>query len=150
MGGMQAVKGHKFFLIRFDQKAEDQKYTSWKGKIYLDSASLAFVKITYGISPKGRGLRTLPWELAWYARVRKGISGELVVHDVTIEYDTSGNRWALKNIEWMDVMKWQSTRKPIPGFQMKVQALHMYTVIHSETNRSIDRTKFFNFDASFK
>jgi hypothetical protein len=141
MAGIQTCNGRKVYLIKFDQKEEDQKYTSWKGEIYLDSASLAFVKISYGISPKGRGHRTLPYAIELYGQLRKGFSMQLVVHDVEIEYDTSGSRWALKKIEWMNVLKWDSTRGLIPKFQMSVQTLRIDSVDRNQSNRFIDKTK---------
>jgi hypothetical protein len=129
------------YSISFDQKFDDQKYTLYKGEIYLDSASLAFVKISYGISPKGRGHRTLPWEIELFMRLRKGIVAQLVVRDVNVEYEKINGYWVITKLEQMNVTNWENNRKTIPKLQIINQRLILKSIDNKQPTRLVNKDK---------
>lgn len=51
LGGMVDIDGRQTYIIHFDQK-DSVSVPLYKGKIYLDKESLAFVSIDFEISPK--------------------------------------------------------------------------------------------------
>ncbi|HEX2936340.1 MAG TPA: carboxypeptidase-like regulatory domain-containing protein [Bacteroidales bacterium] len=50
--GTSTYQGHTLYIIAFDQK-DNIQYPLYKGKIYIDTESLALVKLTFSLSPKG-------------------------------------------------------------------------------------------------
>ncbi len=91
--GTTSFQGHTLYIIAFDQK-DDIKYPLYKGKIYIDTESLALVKLTFSLSPKGI-------EYAANVMVKKspaGVKVRPVDASYEISYTEQDNIWNLSHI----------------------------------------------------
>lgn len=108
--GMVDYKGAPAYEITFDQR-EGVKKSLYRGKIYLDKTSLAFLKIEYGLSPRG-----LPY--ASYGNVvTKALMNVLDIHIaprkevLSVEYQELGGRWILSGVTNSATMNFRSKRR---------------------------------------
>ncbi|NLR77911.1 serine hydrolase [Chitinophaga eiseniae] len=101
--GIINYKGQPAYEITFDQR-EDVKESLYKGRFYIDEASLAFLKVEYALSPKG-----LPYARYGDMVTRSllkmlGMDIKRLKETVAVEYNKVGNRWVLSNaVNYSDI-----------------------------------------------
>jgi hypothetical protein len=91
--GTTTFQGRTLYIIGFDQK-DFIKYPLYKGKIYIDAESLAFVKVSFSLSPKGI-------DYAAGVMVRKapkGVKVRPVDASYEVSYTENNNVWYLSHI----------------------------------------------------
>jgi hypothetical protein len=95
-------KGRPVYVILFDQKEGLQK-ALFKGKIYIECESLAFVKIEFGTSEKGLKYAAHPF--IWNAMLKLFIDcteHPYIKHQVC-DYEQVQGKWALSYIQYESI-----------------------------------------------
>ncbi|NLR60292.1 serine hydrolase [Chitinophaga polysaccharea] len=101
--GIVNYKGQPAYEITFDQR-EELKESLYKGRFYIDQASLAFLKVEYALSPKG-----LPYARYGDMVTRSllkmlGMDIKRLKETTAVEYNKVGDRWVLSNaVNYSDI-----------------------------------------------
>jgi hypothetical protein len=91
--GITTFQGHNLYIIAFDQK-DNIAYPLFRGKLYIDTESLAFVKADFGLSPKGI-------RYAAGIMVKKsppGVKVRPIEASYQVSYTEQNNKWYLSHI----------------------------------------------------
>lgn len=94
--GNTEYNNRRVYVIVFDQKEEIKK-PYFKGKIYIDVESLAFVKVEYAYSEKGI-MYYRPSLVEQGVMTFMGLNLEIKELSANINYNLVGDKWYLKNI----------------------------------------------------
>ncbi len=94
--GSTEHNNRRVYVIAFDQKEEIKK-SYYKGKIYIDVESLAFVKVEYAYSEKGI-MYYRPSLVEQGIMSLLGLNFEIKELSANINYNLVGDKWYLKNI----------------------------------------------------
>jgi CarboxypepD_reg-like domain len=86
--GLVDYEGHTAYEISFDQKGEVSR-PLYKGRIIIDTASLAFLCFDYGLSPKG---------LPYRSQGPGPAHNEIVSSHLLIRYRSYGNKYYLDHV----------------------------------------------------
>lgn len=89
--GITTVNGVEVHEISFDQKKIKQAL--FHGKIYLQTSSLAFINVTYGLSPKGVAHFNIGNAAERAAMKLLNINIEVQAYSETINYRRFGDKW---------------------------------------------------------
>jgi len=111
---------HNLHVITFDQR-DNIEYPHYKGVLYLDENSLAVVKASFGISPKGIKYAYK----AFSNRVPPGFLIRFLKADYEVNYTCNGGKWQLER-----------TKGVVERYAVNV-ATQSYTIFSSVSELSI-------------
>jgi hypothetical protein len=116
--GLSQYEGREVYVMAFDQKDRYRNRALMKGKIYLDSQSLAFVRIEAALSPKGirhasfLGASRPVAQLLGFGRCT--VEGQAIV----MTYRPVGSKWYLSTVENSGSLKLLKSKR---NYQAQVQ-----------------------------
>lgn len=102
--------GREVYIIEFDQN-DDVKKSLYKGTIYIDKESLAFIHLNFGKSPKGIGYalpRGFPKAMMKLFSMSMVGTDRKVIVNYKLYYDT----WYLSSINYIEVASFIRNEKP--------------------------------------
>lgn len=107
--GITTVEGRTAYHISFDQR-EDIRESLFKGNLYLDINTLAFITIRYGRSPLG--IRYAKYGSAAERTLLKmmGMDIDLLKDDMEITYQLYGDKWLLASVRNDNILNFKSNR----------------------------------------
>jgi hypothetical protein len=120
-----SIQGHLAFVVDFDQK-DGVNYSLFKGKIYIDTESLAIIRAEFKLSPKGI-------IYAAETMVRKsppGIKVRPIEANYMVNYTERNNLWYLGNISEEVVFK---VRKRFNLFNITFHSLVEMAITNSDS-----------------
>lgn len=126
--GLTTRSGVEVHEISFDQKKI--KDALYRGKLYLHTASLAFVAIDYELSPVGITHFRVGNAAERAAMKLLDIAIDLVAHKKTITYRPFGNKWYLDHIVLEEAVDVKSRRY---NFDVPVTDRSEFLVTHIDT-----------------
>jgi hypothetical protein len=130
--GMAQYDKGLVYVIAFDQKPE-VKYPLYKGKIYIDQKSLAFVKAEFGISPLGLDYATSILIKKSSSRIKAKVLGA----NYLVSYSNLDDTWKLHHVrEEIRI----SVRKKYSLFNSAFHSVSELVITDSDTT-SISRFK---------
>ena len=118
--GMIDYEGRPAYEIRFDQK-DGVADAGYKGRIIIDSQSLAFVRIEYELSPKGSAY----WQQNRGGGTPRGIA-------MIITYRKYGGKYYLNHVS-RDA-QWKI--EPLHGFEVRNKSFYLVTRIDTGQQKS--------------
>jgi hypothetical protein len=128
--GITRIQDHEVHEIWFDQKDGVRKGL-YKGKIYLTVDELAFVHISYGLSPKGK-----QWVKFGDSETRvllrlAGLKIDLEQEEFQVWYQKVGERWYLSHVHNDVVLSVKNTRSN-EGFRPHIKVDYLVTSLQLE------------------
>jgi hypothetical protein len=128
-----SIQGHLAYVVDFDQK-DGINYALYKGKIYIDTESLAIIRAEFKLSPKGISY-------AAETMVKKsppGVKVRPVEANYLVNYTERNNRWYLGNIREEVVFK---VRKRFNLFNITFHSIAEMAITNSDS-LDVKRFKF--------
>jgi hypothetical protein len=123
--GITTFQGHDLYIIAFDQK-DNIPYPLFKGKIYLDTKSLAFVKVDFGLSPKG-----IKYAAGFLVKKSpRGVKVRPIEAFYQVSYTEQNNKWYLSHIR--ETLKFK-VRKRFNIFNIDFQTIAELAITQSDS-----------------
>ncbi|MFI5148292.1 MAG: carboxypeptidase-like regulatory domain-containing protein [Bacteroidia bacterium] len=131
------MDGSPTYLVSFDQKSSIKR-SLFCGKLYLDSASLAFRRIEYSTSAKGIVFwkQSNAQHLLWKTMFKCFPTANFVLSSA--DYKRKGNKWTLNGLNTIYKLSWQTTEGPV--FTEKYDS-ELIMCNEVGTNRDMDSVK---------
>ncbi len=101
--------GYPAYEISFDQK-EGIKESLYKGRIYLETGSLAIMSVAFSRSP--RGIEYAKYGSAGDRALMKliGLNIDIRKDDITVNYQSYGGKWLLADVRNDNILNFKSNR----------------------------------------
>ncbi|MET0394556.1 MAG: serine hydrolase [Chitinophagaceae bacterium] len=108
--GIVELNGRQAYHISFDQR-EGVRESLYKGDLYLDVNSLAFITLRYARSP--RGIRYAKYGSAAERALLRLIAMDIDVNkdDLDITYQPYGDQWVLASVRNDNILNFRSNRR---------------------------------------
>ena len=157
--GKEGLKNHQFklrgttdyygteaWLITFDQK-DGLKESGYKGRLWLDANTLAFIAFDYSLSPKGVAYAQFANAATRALMKLLGIGIDTRAEHHLIRYKKFGNRWMLSDVRNDHVLRIRSNRG-FYDFNADIRVDYLVTgvdTLHQQaftSNESLGNNKF--------
>lgn len=136
--GVVDVKGNQALEISFKEKKADDE-PSFRGKLYVDLKTYAFIYFDFGLSPSGLTNELGKFSSRILTRVA-GVDAELKQYRTKVGYQKVGSKWVLSDVVGDDALG--ITSKDLNyDFNATVKFNYQVTAVDTNRNAAFD-TKF--------
>ena len=132
VNGIVDVNGQDAFQLEFKEKAGQTKDT-YRGVMYIDTKTYAFIGFDYGLSPAGL---KVPAKNNFVLKSLIGIDGvglKIAGDRMRVNYQKVNNKWVLASVEGTDTV---AVSGPAPKNNFTAQIKFNYQITTVDTNES--------------
>lgn len=108
--GITSYNGHEAYEISFDQR-EGIKKSLYKGRLYIDTATLAFIAFDYALSPKGAAYARYGSSGTQALLKLLGLHIDLREDAAQIRYRNIGNKWIIADVTASSLLNFKNKRE---------------------------------------
>jgi hypothetical protein len=130
VNGVVDINGHDAFQLEFKEKRGETKDT-YRGVMYIDTKTYAFISIEYGLSPAGL---KVPAKNNFILKSLIGIDGvglKITGDQMRVNYQQVNNKWVLASVEGTDSI---AVSGPAPKDNFNAQIKFNYQITTVDTN----------------